>query len=539
MSLYDKYFDDLIKLFPSLNDYMRIPKYKNLQVHFENSISEAYTEKMRNFLLKYKKILDKKKNLTIHDKVLKYDIDSSLEGIDYPLNLLPISQMENSVSDYIQSLSGSGSGVYVFKTTRDYEDFMSKNKEFSIWCYQAIINFQLGVLRNVVLPKIIAEKTINDIESLIKGKSYVNKSVPKSLQKKWDVNVKKYVLMPIDALLLYLKKVYLPNTRETLGYSSMENGKEMYEYIVKTQTTNSKLSVKQIHNLGLSEIKRIREEIKLIMKNMNYKGDITSFMKYVKTLKHNKYKNKKELMDDYKRIRARLWKEVIPKYFDVKIGKNYTIKEVPAEIAGSMAAAYYMGPDIMDTRDGIFYLNTRDIGGMLKSGAHVLSKHEGIPGHHFQVSYVNESKGIPMFMKASNYTGYIEGWALYAENLGEYDNDLEYYGKLNSEMLRAVRLVVDTGIHYYNWSYKQCYDVFKKNTVLPDSEIEAEVYRYSAMPGQALAYKIGELTILDLRDKYLKKGGKIKKFHRLVLEDGPLPLDILIEKIKAEIKKLK
>jgi uncharacterized protein (DUF885 family) len=137
-----------------------------------------------------------------------------------------------------------------------------------------------------------------------------------------------------------------------------------------------------------------------------------------------------------------------------------------------------------------------------------------------------------MFIKAGNYTGYIEGWALYAEQIGEYENDLEAYGKLNSEMLRSVRLVVDTGLHYYNWTYNQAYKVFKDNTTFPDSEIESEIYRYVAMPGQALSYKIGELTILNLKNKYMVKHNNIKKFHRLILENGPLPLDILINKLK-------
>ena len=190
-----------------------------------------------------------------------------------------------------------------------------------------------------------------------------------------------------------------------------------------------------------------------------------------------------------------------------------------------------MGGDVLGKRKGIFYLNTRDTKNMLRSDALTLSKHEGVPGHHFQISYTNENKKIPMFIKASNYTGYVEGWALYAEGVGEYTNDLEYFGKLNSEMLRAVRLVVDTGIHYYNWDYKKCYNVFKKYTTFPDSEIESEIYRYVADPGQALAYKIGELTILDMKNKYLKTHSDIKKLHDIVLENGPLPLDLLKTKI--------
>ena len=529
MSLYSKYFDEYIKLFPSLNDYLQIPKYKKLQIYYENSISDNYVEKIRKFALKYKYILNKKKTLNIYDKVLKYEIDTTLEGIDYPLHLMPLTQMENGISDYIQSVNGSG--VYVFKTIKDYTDFMLKNKDFSIWCYQVIVNLQSGILERIVIPSIIANMLIKDIDSLIKSKSYTNKNVPKEIKSEWDNNVKNYVITPIISVLEFLKNVYLPKCRQTLGYSSLKNGKKIYEYLVKMQTTNSSMTIKQIHSLGLSEIKRIKNEIKQIMKNMNYKKSIITFMNYVKTLEENKYKNKKELLDDYTRIRKYLWDNIIPEYFDVKIKKTYTIKEVPAEIAGSMAGAYYIGGSSTGSRDGIFYLNTRDVKGMLKSDSLVLSKHEGIPGHHFQITYMNENKKIPTFIKAGNYTGYIEGWALYAEQIGEYKNNLESYGKLNSEMLRAVRLVVDTGLHYYNWSYSKAYKVFKDNTTFPDSEIKSEIYRYVAMPGQALSYKIGELTILNLKNKYMIKHDNIKKFHKLVLENGPLPLDILIDKI--------
>jgi uncharacterized protein (DUF885 family) len=531
MSLYSKYFDEYIKLFPSLNDYLQLPKYKNLQIYYENSISDDYVEKIRKFTLKYKNILKKKKTLNIYDTVMKYELDTTLEGIDYPLQLMPLTQMENGISDYIQNVNGTG--VYVFKTKKDYTDFMLKNKDFSVWCNQVIVNLQRGILEGFVIPSIIANMLIKDIDSLMRGKSYTNKNVPKEIKSKWDNNIKLYVITPINTVLEFLKNVYLSKCRPTLGYSSLKNGKNMYEYIVKTQTTNSSMSIKQIHDLGLSEVKRIRQEIKKIMKNMNYKKSIITFMNHIKTLKENKYKNKKELLEDYKRIRTYLWDNIIPEFFEIKIKKTYTIKEVPSAISGSMAGAYYVGGSLTGTRDGIFYLNTRDVKGMLKSDALVLSKHEGIPGHHFQITYVNENKKIPMFIKAGNYTGYIEGWALYAEQIGEYENNLETYGKLNSEMLRAVRLVVDTGLHYYNWTYKQSYKIFKDNTTFPDSEIKSEIYRYVAMPGQALSYKIGELTILNLKNKYMIKHNNIKKFHKLVLENGPLPLDILIKKLKT------
>jgi uncharacterized protein (DUF885 family) len=536
MKLYDMYFDEYIKLFPSLNDILRIPKYKKLQVHYENNISELFIDKLKKFNIKYLNILNKNKKLNIYDKCLKYNLLQSLEGLDYNLHLMPISQFENHITNYIQLLNGTS--YFIFESIQDYKDFMLKNKEFLIWCNQLIINLQLGISKKLVLPKIITKKIINDLKKIINNKNFSrnNKNVPKSLQKEWIINVKEFVLGPIKNVLEFLINIYLPECRSTLGYSSLPNGKNIYKYIVKTNITKT-LSIKKIHNLGLKEIKRITTEMEKVITNLKYNKGIKQFMKYLITTPSNKYKNKEEIFKDYENTKKYLWENIIPEYFNISIKKPYEIKPVPIELEKSMAGAYYIGGDLIGSRNGIFYLNIRDIKNMLKSNCLTLSKHEGIAGHHFHITYMNENKKIPLFIKTSNYTAFIEGWALYAENLG-YDKyngyDITYFGKLNSEMLRAIRLIVDTGIHYYNWDYKKCYKLFKKYTIFPDSEIEAEIYRYVALPGQALSYKIGELTFLELRKKYMKKYNDIKSFHKLVLENGQLPLNILIDKLSKK-----
>lgn len=533
MNIYDKYFDEYIKLFPSFNDALRIPKYKKLQIHYENSISDFYIEKIKKFYLKYLEILNKNKKLNIYDKCLKYNLVQSLEGFEHQLHLMPISHFENHIINYVQLLNGTS--YFIFESIQDYKDFMLKNKDFLIWCTQLIINLQLGISKKLVLPKIITEKLINDLEKLINDKNFCknNKNVPKSLQKEWILNVKEFVLKPIKNVLDFLINIYLPNCRSTLGYSSLPNGKKIYKYIVKTNITKT-LSIKRIHNLGLKEIKRITVEMEKVITNLKYTKGIKRFMKHLITTSSNQYKNKEEIFHDYENTRKYLWENIIPEYFNITIKEPYEIKPVPTELEKSMAGAYYMGGDLISSRNGVFYLNTRDFRTILKSNCLTLSKHEGLPGHHFQITYMNENKKIPLFIKTSNYTAFIEGWALYAENLG-YDKyieyDVTYFGKLNSEMLRAIRLVVDTGIHYYKWNYMKCYKLFKKYTIFPDSEIEAEIYRYVALPGQALSYKIGELTFLELRKKYMKKYNDIKSFHKLVLENGQLPLNILIDKI--------
>lgn len=531
MKLYEKYFEEFINLTPSYNDILRIKKYKKLQIHYENNISEPYIEKMEDFNLKYYNILRNKKKKSIYDQCLIYNIKHSFEGYKYNLHLIPISQFENHITSYIQLLNGTG--YFIFESTDDYNDFMLKNKEFSIWCSQLIINLQFGIEKNMVLPKIICQKLINEIEETIKNKSYINKDVPKKILKKWNNNVDNFIIRPINNVIEFLINVYLPECRNTLGYSSLPNGKNIYKYLVKSYITKE-MSIKSIHNLGLKEIKRITLEMENVVLKVNYKKGIKSYMEHLQTSKTNRYKNVKQVFEHYEKTRKYLWDVVIPENFDLKIKNPYEIKPVPKELEQNMAGAYYINGDLVGSREGVFYLNTRDVKHMLKSNCLTLSKHEGLPGHHFHITYMNENKKIPLFIKTSNYTAFIEGYALYAENLGEY-NDIDYFGKLNSEMLRAIRLVVDTGIHYYNWNYQKCYNLFKKYSIYPDSEIEAEIYRYVALPGQALSYKIGELTILDLRKKYMKKHNDIKEFHRLILENGQLPLDILVSKLNKYI----
>ena len=527
MNLYDEYFDELMQLFPSMNDFLQVPKYRRNRTRFENSIAPEYNDKIKNFALKYKQKLNKIKKKSMYDKVLEYEINSTLKGMKYPFELLPLDQMNNGISGYFQEANGEG--MFEFKKNQDYLDYMEKNKEFALWCCQVIINFNIGIEKKLTLPKKITEILIKDIENMLRQKLYYNSKVPKSLRKKWNENTETYVLKPVRRILEFLKNVYIKKCRKTLGFSSLPNGKKMYKYIVETQTTNSRMTIEQIHKLGWKEVNRISTELKKLSKEMGYKNiTLRKFLSEIKTRKDNQYKNKKELMDHYMSLRKDLWNNLLPKYFDIKIKNNFQLKEVPAAIAESMAGAYYEGGDVAGKITGTFYLNTRNIKGMLKSDAMALSKHEGLPGHHYQVTISTTNKKTPLFMKASSYVGYDEGWGLYSENLGEYDT-LSYVGKLNSEIFRALRLVIDTGIHYYNWDYDKSRKLFEKYTTFSKTEIDAEFYRYVSMPGQALAYKIGELTILQLREKYK---GNIKKFHRLVLEDGSIPLDLLISKFK-------
>jgi uncharacterized protein (DUF885 family) len=530
MSLYDKYFDEYIKLHPSLNDIFRISRYKHLQVHYENYLSRSNIQINKDLCTRYLKILNKDR-LNIYDRCLKYNLELDLKGFKYNLHLMPITQLDNQISNYIQILSGTG--YFIFETIEDYKDFMLKNKEFSIWCDQLIINLDMGITQQLVIPKILCEKLINELEESITNQSYYNKNVPNNLRSEWDKNVNIYVVVPINKVLEFIKSIYLIECRDTLGYSSLPNGKNIYKYLVKLNITMN-MSIKKIHMMGIKEINKIVKQMNHIVKKLNYKDGVKNFMNHLQSIESNKYKSIEEILTHYENTREYLSNDLLPRYFDLRIKKNYKIVAVPKDLENNSSGAYYLNGDLSGKRDGVFYLNMRNYTQMLRSECLSLSKHEGIPGHHFHITYMNENAQIPLFIKTSNYNAFIEGYALYTENLGTYD-DISYFGKLNSEMLRAIRLVVDTGIHYYNWDYQKCYDLFEKYTMFTKIDIDAEIYRYVAIPGQALSYKIGELVILKLRKKFCKKYNNIKKFHKLLLENGQLPLEILIEKFNKII----
>ena len=311
------YFDEYIRLYPSLNDLQRLPKYKRLQVHYENNISNTFIQKLKEINIKYLEILNNRK-LNIYDKCLKYNLQQSLEGLEYNLHLMPISQIENHIINYIQLLNGTS--YFIYESTQDYKDFMLKNKEFLIWCNQLIINLQLGISKKLVLPKIITNKIISDIEKIISDKKYININVPGSLQKEWDININNFVLTPIKNVLDFLINIYLPECRTTLGYSSLPNGKNIYKYIVKTIITKE-MSIKKIHNLGLNEIDRIVIEMEKVTTNLKYNKGIKQLINYLMTTPINKYKNKREIFENYKNIREYLWENIISEYFNITIKK--------------------------------------------------------------------------------------------------------------------------------------------------------------------------------------------------------------------------
>ena len=263
---------------------------------------------------------------------------------------------------------------------------------------------------------------------------------------------------------------------------------------------------------------------------MEFKGSLKEFNKYLANRRDLKFKSKKDVIDKYKETLSTINKSIMKTQFHNNVKGKCAIIPVPSYNEDYSAEAYYIPGDIENKRSGKFYMNLRNVKELNKMEVESLTLHEANPGHHYQITYVNENDKIPLFLKAYSNEAYQEGWALYCEGLGKYKTYESYYGKLILEMIRALRLVVDTGIHFYGWTFDKTFKFYKRFSVDSDSKIKQQLYRYIAIPGQALSYKIGEKIILDLKKKFKKHNkhpGASKDFHERILEHGPIPFELL------------
>ena len=337
----------------------------------------------------------------------------------------------------------------------------------------------------------------------------------------------------------FLVEDYLPNSRDSIGISDVPNGKEWYETLANYHTTTD-LTPDEIHNIGLKEIKRIRSEMESIISDLEWDGDFASFLNYLRTSPRFYYDNPEDLFNAYL-IMSKTIDPLLPKIFKVFPRAPYGVKPIPAESAPFTTTAYYNSPS--KGKPGYFYANLYKPQSRPKYEIPVLTVHEAVPGHHFQISIAQELEGVPTFRKYQSFTAFVEGWGLYSEELGDfmglYDDPYDKFGQLTYDMWRAIRLVVDTGMHYKGWTRDASIDLFLENTAKAQLDIENEVDRYIAWPGQALAYKIGQLKILELRTKAEKTLGDdfdIKDFHHEVLKRGSLPLNMLEDYINQWIE---
>lgn len=524
--LYSNYLDDCIKLNPVLNDSYKLAKFNHLKYSFVNTYTDCFKEKTLNLNKKYLDLLNKipKKNLSVYDKVLQYLCTKDNESQQYNFDLMPISPLENDLATIVEAASGKG--FYSFTDKESYNVFLYRLRFLPEICFYLKKNMRYGMAIGYTLPKIATKKLIEQFEDMIKSKSFKNPDASKEFNKELET----IILPELESMKIFIEGEYLPKCRSTIGWSQLPNGKEEYEFLVESSLSLKNIKIRDIHDFGLLEVERINDIMKNIQKTMGVKGSRRKFFEYIKNRKDLQFKSKSEMLKEYRNMYDKINKELMPRLFSKKIKTKCEILPVPTYNEEYAPEAYYIEGEQGD-RPGRFFLNMRDISECSKIEIESLTLHETCPGHHYQLSYINEKKGIPLFMKSYGVDAYFEGWALYCENLGMYESLESYFGKLVLEMTRAIRLVVDTGIHYYGWSYKKCFNYFKKHGFESDEKIHIQLIRYISLPSQALSYKMGEKTIIECLQLYRKNGGdNIKEFHNLIIEDGAIPLFILKEK---------
>ena len=551
--LFDDYWQDTLKHNPDLVTYLNINNDRMAEVTPNTeAFYKAQKERDEAFLLRAQETL-KAPNISPRKKLfvelLILNLERSIQDTQFKSYLFPFSSWGGLHNSFIESCNNIS-----LKDKDDIESYINRIKTFKIRKDQVKSMAQKAIAQGY-LPSGAAfnnfEKTFEVIHKTPSHKSrlaeplqkvkFINEKEKKiALARLYHV-IEKDFYPEIKDLQKFWTKTYEPALRKSYGISEIPNGKAYYEYLVKMHTTTS-LTADQIHKIGLKEVKRIRGEMQKIMKKVGWKKSFASFLKHLKTHPQFYAKSKKELLSKIKSTLSRMDKE-LPKLFGRLPKTPYEIKEIPAAIAPKAPTAYYDLPALDGSRPGIYYVNTYDLKSRPLYEVEALSFHEAVPGHHFQFALQVEGKEKPEFAKTLHFTAFGEGWGLYSEVLGKdvgfYTDPYSDFGRLSYEMWRSLRLVVDTGIHSKGWSRKKAIRFMAANSALTKQNIIAEVDRYISWPGQALAYKIGQLKILELRD-YVKSKQKdqfdLKKFHDMVLKDGSVPLSVLEKNIKASVR---
>lgn len=503
---------------------------------------ERRQEQQREFLRRLRAI--DSSQLSDPDKLnydlFRRDLQDDIDGFQYKTYLMPMSQRGGA-----QTLDGTAEGIRL-ESVADYEDWLSRMEAVATVLEQTMALQEEGRRSGYMPPKILMERipdqisaqTVEDPENSPFFRAF--RSMPDDIPAADQARLQESAKDLIEQSLVpayrefgqYFNDVYLPASRDSIGASELPNGPEYYEYRTRSFTT-TRMTPDEIHRLGLSEVRRIRDEMQLIIDELEFEGSFEDFLQFLRTDPQFYYETPEELFDAYLAISKRIDPQLV-KLFGVLPRMPYGLRPIPDNIAPDTTTAYYNRPAADGSRAGYYYVNLYRPEVRPKYEMEVLSVHEAVPGHHLQIALQMELEDMPDFRRFSGFTAFTEGWGLYSESLGYdlglYTDPYSRFGALTYDMWRAVRLVVDTGMHYKGWTRQQAIDFFKDNAAKTELDIINEIDRYIGWPGQALAYKIGQLKIMELRGKAEQMLGDdfdIRDFHDALLGGGALPLEVL------------
>ena len=551
--LYHEFDEDMLALHP-INATFRGDHRFNDQFGPHDFLSDEYAEVIYDLhtrylarLLEYDpEVLDGQDRLSYD--IFKYDRENAIEREEQGYNdyekLTPVSQFF-SVPNFMVML-GSGATVQPFETPKHYDDWIKRSSFFPNHVDLSITKMREGVELGVVQPRVLMEKALPQLQAQVVEAAEQSAfwgpiaRMPESFSDEDRARIEAAyrdhimnVLVPAYAKLHgYISNEYMQHTRDTVGQADSPGGKKYYAFMVR-RTTTTNYTPEEIHEIGKREAERIYAEMERVRDEVGFEGTMAEFFEYLRDDPQFHFTTEEAILQGYEDLRNEIDPK-LGKLFGTLADAPYVIKAVEPFRAQSMAAAQYVPGTPDGSRPGIFYVNTYDLPARPKWFMESLSIHEANPGHHFQISVAQEVEDLPAFRRFGGYTAYVEGWGLYAESLGKelgmYTDPLQYFGSLFGDIWRANRLVVDTGMHALGWTREEAIDYMVANSPITDTDVVAEVERYIAIPSQALAYKIGQLKIRELRNKAEKALGDkfdVRAYHDLVLTNGSLPLFVL------------
>ncbi|WP_338646460.1 DUF885 domain-containing protein [Flavobacterium sp. KS-LB2] len=556
-SITKNYFDDKNAMSP-LDATQSGQNEYNDQLQFE--MTDSYRKSQEAFFDKYQTALNTvdKEALSEEEKnsyeIIKWEVEIGKDLLKQPTNLIPVHQFWGT--HLTMGQFAGGTSAQPFKTEKDYTNFLKRMDKYAVWIDSAMVYMKKGMTKGVVLPKALTVKLIPQFAEMATPNIEDNlfyssiklmpesfpESIKKDLTAKYTATIANKLIPQYKKMADFLTKEYLPASRTTSGIGSLPFGKEVYATYVKQWTTTD-MTPEQIHELGLKEVARLTAEMEKVKTQVGFKGTLLEFFEEVRNKKELKpFTKPEEVIANFQNIYTRI-KPNVDKLFALQPKTKFEIRRTEAFREQTASAEYNQGT-ADGSRPGIFYVPIPDVANYNMYGDEDLFLHEAIPGHHFQISLQQENESLPDFRKFNWFGAYGEGWALYTESLGKelglYQDPYQYFGMLGNEMHRAVRLVVDTGLHSKGWTREQAIKYSLANEAESEASIIPEIERYMAIPGQALSYKIGQLKIIELRKKAETKMGTkfdIKKFHEKVLESGVMPLALLEMKINTWINK--
>lgn len=556
-SLLQDYWTDSLRLNPELA--LTVGEYATQDL-FDDSLEDAWRERMLRMLEHYSSALAAMDPGKLSDddatsyNMLRYQLRRDLDFYGSRLfelaRMLPTNQFQGPHLTFAAEAAGSGS--YPFKTVADYDKALVRADNYSRWTDEAIERLRQGVKQNVVLPRIIVERMLPQLQAHLGVAPEKTQfwhpidSMPatfaaaerRRLTAAWRQKIATTIQPAYQRLYDYLKTGYLPKARASVGLGQIPGGGEaLYSYYVRYHTTTD-LTPAQIHALGVQEVERLTAQLTAIQSTVQFKGTLRQFLDHARDDPTQHFKHPEEVIPAYEAARQRILPK-LPSLFDVLPKAPYEIRALPESSRQSLDNGYFAPAAADGSRPGILWMNIYASGVQDKFNVMTISLHEGLPGHHLQTSVAQERTDLPAFRRFNSTNAYVEGWGLYAESLGQemgfYAQDpWSAYGHLNYAILRANRLVVDTGLHSQSWTIQRSVHWMMDHSSMSGRQATAEVERYVADPGQALSYKIGELRILELRERARSKLGArfdIRTFHDHILLGGSMPLTILEQNV--------